>query len=225
MKQQLPIIYHYTDYRRFLKEWIAAKRKINPKYSYRYFSTKSGFSSTNFLSLVIKGKRNLTSVSISKISKGLSLQKKERSFFVNIVFMNQAATHEEKNHYYQRMLSAKPFSEFQVLDKIQYEYFSHWYHPVIREMVEFLPQPLTPELAAKSIQPQITAGHAKNSIKLLLKLDLIEEYDPGMYRKKDAVLTTGNEVRAIQITNFHKEISLDFQVFRKFVQIQGEKKF
>ncbi len=207
MQQQLPNIYHYTDYRRFLKEWIAAKKRTNSKYSYRYFSAKSGFSSTNFLSLVVNGKRNLTNASIGKISKGLGLSKNKRTFFEHLVFMNQAATHEEKDHYYQRMLHAKPNTEFQIIDKIQYEYFSRWYHPVIREMIEFAPQPLDPEWLATFIQPPISAKQVENSIKLLLKLDLIEEYIPGIYRKKEAVLTTGSEVRALQITNFHKQMA------------------
>ncbi len=132
-----PAVYNYLDYRAFLKDLVEFRKQQDSKYSYRYFSGKAGFSSTNFISLVVKGKRNLTNGSISQIAKGLGLKKKEREFFENLVFMNQASTHDEKNYYYKRMMAFKPFTESSSIDKSCYEYFSNWYYPVIREIVSF----------------------------------------------------------------------------------------
>lgn len=207
MIQQNPNIFQYTNYRLFIKDWIENKKRQNSKYSYRYYSAKSGFSSSNFLSLVVKAKRNLTSTSIGKISKGFGLKKQERSFFEDLVFMNQASSHEEKDHYYQRMLNCKSFSEYKLLEKYQYDYFSNWYNPVIREMIDFIPQPLDFEMIAASIQPPVSKKQVVDSIRLLLELGLIEEFEKGKFRKKEAVLTTGGEVRALQVTNFHKQMT------------------
>lgn len=207
MAQLLPNIYQYSDYRKFLKDWIEAKKRINSKYSYRYYSARSGFSSSNFLSLVVKGKRNLSSASIGKIAKGLGLKKPERLFFEDLVLMNQAATHAEKDHYYQRMIESRPFQKLQRLNIFQYDYFSNWYHPVIREMIDFVAQPIDPDAIAKSIRPPLSKSQVVHSIKLLLDLGLIEKIGEGRYRKIDAVLTTGSEVRALQIINFHKQMA------------------
>lgn len=207
MNQQIPNIFQYTNYRNFIKDWIETKKRHNSKYSYRYFSARSGFSSSNFLSLVVKGKRNLTNSSIGKIAGGLGLKKQERVFFEDLVFMNQATTHAEKDHYYQCMLRSKFFLKCQILEKFQYDYFSNWYHPVIREMIDFVPQPLDPDAIATSIQPPISKKQVLHSINLLLDLGLIEEYEEGKFRKKEAVLTTGSEVRALQVTNFHKQMA------------------
>jgi uncharacterized protein (TIGR02147 family) len=74
-------------------------------------------------------------------------------------------------------------------------------------MIDFLPQPIDVELVANLIQPSITKKQVRNSIKLLLNLGLIEKLKNDSYRKKDTILTTDNEVRGIQIINFHKQMA------------------
>lgn len=207
MEKGMLCIFEYLDYRMFIKQWIETKKKLDPKFSYRYYSAKAGFSSSNFLSLVVKGKRNLTIASVGKIAKGFALNKQERSFFENMVFMNQASTHEEKDHYFQRMLKSKPFRACYKIDASQYNYFSNWYNLVVREMVAFAPRPVSAEWIASQIQPEITPRQAQKALELLLKIGMIEPCARGGYSKKEAVLTTGSEVRAIQITNFHKEMA------------------
>jgi uncharacterized protein (TIGR02147 family) len=207
MKNHLPNLFLYADYRQFIKDYIAVKKDSNSKYSFRYYSRRAGFSSTNFLSLVVKGHRNLSSTSIGKIAKGFGLNKQEWSFFENLVLMNQACSHEEKDLYYQRIIKSKPFSEFKEIDKSCYHYFSQWYNLVIRELVEYMPQPLNYKMVARIILPPITISQAKRSIELLLSLGLIEEYENGKYRKAEAVITTGSEIQSIQVTKFHKQMA------------------
>jgi uncharacterized protein (TIGR02147 family) len=206
MKQKAPILFQYFEYRQFLVDFIDFKKNINKKYSYRYFSSRSGFSSTNFLSMVVKGKRNLTTNSISKIAKGLGLNKQERAYFEDLVLMNQAKEHEQKDYYYQRMLCSKPFKKIRQLSKSSYDYFSNWYNPVIREMIQFVPPPMDTELMASLIRPRIKESQVKDAIALLLKLNLIEKKSKGTYQKADAVLTTGDEIQSLQIVNFHKSM-------------------
>ena len=56
---RLPSVYEYLDYRQFLRDHFAASKKAKPQYSFRYFSRRAGLSSSNFLKLVMDGKRNL----------------------------------------------------------------------------------------------------------------------------------------------------------------------
>ena len=50
-------IYTYTDYRKFVKDYYLSKKKSIRRFSYRSFSEKAGFSSPNFIKLVIDGKK------------------------------------------------------------------------------------------------------------------------------------------------------------------------
>ncbi len=201
-----PTIFSYLDYRSFLKDNIEYKKNENKKFSYRYFSNKGGFSSTNFLSLVVKGKRNLTNESIAKIARAFTFKKQEREFFENLVYMNQASNHDEKNYYYQKMMSLKPFSKINKLNKASYEYFSKWYYPVVREIVMFGDRKYTPEQVAGLLNPKITPKQAEKALKLLLKLELIQKDSAGRWRKSDNIVSTGPEVKSLVIANFHKEM-------------------
>ncbi|MFZ5563221.1 MAG: TIGR02147 family protein, partial [Thermodesulfobacteriota bacterium] len=122
-----PTVYNYLDYRQFLKEMVAYRKQKNPGFSYRAFSRLAGFKSPNFLQLVINGQRNLSNESVAKITRGFGLKKQERDFFENMVFMNQAKSHEEKDHYYKKMKGARGYTKINRLEKEQYEYFSRWY--------------------------------------------------------------------------------------------------
>ncbi len=201
-----PVIYDYLDYRAFLREMFLFRKQKDTYFSYRYFSRKAGFASPNFLKLVIDGQRNLTNESIAKIAKGFGLKNQEREFFENLVFMNQASAHEERNHYYKKMISAKGYTSIHKLDKANYEYFSKWYYPVIREVVMFGDRNHTPEQIAGLLDPAIMPKEAERAMKLLTELGLIRKDPNGRWEQCEKALTTGPEVASLIIANFHREM-------------------
>ncbi len=201
-----PVVYKYFDYRVFLKDMFQFRKLKNKIFSYRYFSSKSGFSSPNFLKLVIDEKRNLTNSSIAKVAKGFGLKKQEREFFENLVFMNQATVHDEKNHYYKKMMSMRGYTEIHKIDKDSYNYFSKWYYPVIREVITFNSHFQSPEKIARLLFPKITAKEAERAIKLLSELGLIKQNQDGHWEQSNQAISTGSEVKSLVVGNYHREM-------------------
>jgi uncharacterized protein (TIGR02147 family) len=201
-----PSIFEYLDYRAFLRDMFAYRKQMKRQFSHRFFARESGFASPNFLKLVMDGQRNLTVESIGKIAKGFRLNKGEREFLENLVFMNQAATHDQRNHYYQKMMRLKGFTDIQPLEKASYEYFSNWYCPVIREVVLFGDRFHTPDTIAALLDPPITPKEAEKSLDLLMDLGLIRRDAHGRWEQKDRAVTTGPEVRSLVVANFHREM-------------------
>ena len=201
-----PDIFEYLNYRDFLREMFSYHKQKNKNFSYRYFSGKAGFSSPNFIKLVIDGDRNLANGSIAKVSKGFGLKKREREFFEYLVFMNQAESHDDKDYYYQKMMAMKVTAAFGKIEKAEYDYFSNWYYPVIREMVMFGNKKLTPEDIAGHLNPKITPAQAKKALKALTDLNLIKKNEDDTWETKEKAITTGPEVKSIVIANFHKEM-------------------
>jgi uncharacterized protein (TIGR02147 family) len=181
-------------------------RKNSTNYfSYRYFSGKAGFSSPNFLKLVTDGLRNLTQTSVAKIAKGFGLKNKERDYFENLVFMNQADTHDEKNHYYRKLVAINGTKRIRTLDKDQYEYFSKWYYPAIREIIAFAPD-VTAETLVQILRPKISIREAQGALVLLERLQLIRKDGQGRRYPVDGDITTGPELKSMVAANFHKEM-------------------
>lgn len=201
-----PVIFDYLDYRAFLKEMFCFRKWKDKHFSYRYFAGKSGFASPNYLKLVIDGARNLTNGSIAKIAKGFKLKKQEREYFENLVFMNQARDHEERDRYYRKMMSAKGYGHIQKLEKASYEYFSKWYYPVIREVIQFGTRRHTPAQIAAMLEPGIKPKEAEKALKLLIELELIRKDADGCWEQCEKVVSTGPEVKSLLIANFHKEM-------------------
>ncbi len=207
-----PNIYKYLDYRLFLKDLFLFRKKQKKIFSYRYFSAKAGFSSPNFLKLVIDGHRNLTNESVAKISKGFGFKKKERIFFENLVFMNQAKTDEEKEHYYKEISSIRGYTKVKKIEKDIYDYYSNWYNLVIREMVIFGDRKQTAVEIAEQLNPKISPKEVRKSLKLLTDLGMIRQNPNGEWERMEKALTTGAEVQSFMVANYHQ----------KMLQLAGE---
>ena len=201
-----PNIYDYMDYRAFLNDMFRFRKQKDRYFSYRYFSGKAGFSSPNFLKLVIDGKRNLTNTSIAKVAKGFGFSKQERESFETLVFLNQAKDHEEKNYYLKKVMSIKGYNNVRKIEKKSYEYFSKWYNLAIREIVMFGGRNFTSEQIAAALNPKITPREADKAINLLLELGLIKKDKDGLWEQSDPALSTGPEVQSLAIANLHREM-------------------
>ncbi|MBU0506505.1 MAG: TIGR02147 family protein [bacterium] len=199
-------VFEYSDYRTYLKNWYEEAKKGNGGFSYRQFSKKAGFSTSNFLMLVIKGQRNLTEQSLAKVMIGLGLNKQEQDFFRNLVFFNQAKTHEEQNLYYQQLLQSKKFNELKPIEKKQYEYYSTWYHPVVRELVCSPDFDGTAQWLSHKIYPHVSEGLCAKSIELLEELGFIKQKSDGKWQQTSSIVSTGPELTSLVVHNYHKSI-------------------
>ncbi len=199
-------LFQYSDYRQFLRDWYHESKKLRGSISFRSLARRAGFKSINFFKLVMEGKRNLTEESLVKVAAGLRLNKQEKDFFRNLVFFNQAKTHEEKDFYYQALLRSRKFSQLKPIEKDQYEYYSTWYHPVIRELVVSKDFDGSAAGLARRLSPPITPAQTEKSIALLEKLGFIQKADDGRWRQASSLVSTGAELSSHLVHNYHKVI-------------------
>jgi uncharacterized protein (TIGR02147 family) len=151
------------------------------------------------------------------VAKGFGLKKQERDFFENLVFMNQAVDHDERNRYYRRMMSVKGYTKIHEIAKESYEYFSRWYYPVVREVITFGSGDLRPGQIASLLRPKITAKEAEAAVKLLEKIKLIKRNSEGAWEQASRDIRTGPEVRSLVVANFHREmLKLSTQSIERF---------
>jgi len=203
----MPNIFKYHDYRVFLGDYYREKKSQTPTFSYQNFSQRAGFSSKSFVFNVIKGKKALSRASIVKLSLAMGLSKTETAFFENLVYFNHSSSFAERNFYFEKLNSVHPVtteaSVARNLRKDQYEFYSQWYHVVVRSLVDLYPQIRDPKVLAKMIYPQITAKQIQKSIELLLRLGLILEKEDGSYSICGKTLSTGADIQSLAAQQFH----------------------
>ncbi len=199
-------IFHYHDYRAYLRDVYQLAKKSRGSFSFRTFSKRAGFSSPNFLKLVMDGQRNLTEESLPKFMTGLGLNKQEQEFFRNLVFYNQAKDHENRDAYYHRLVQSRKFASLKPIEKHQYEYCSEWYHSVIRELVAAPDFDGTAEWLSGRISPPITPAQAKKSLKLLVNLGFLTKVEDNKFHQTSSLVSTGAEVASVALYNYHMSL-------------------
>jgi uncharacterized protein (TIGR02147 family) len=195
-------IFSYYNFRDFLRDYYKNKKTENPAISYAYLAQKAGFKSKSFIPHVIEGKKNLSQESIYKLGTALKLDKKSFAYFEAMVSFNQAKTLEQRNYFFTRLCSLGKTNSAKIVQKKQYEFYSEWYHNTIREIVSFVDFKDDYNYLAKMVKPAITPKQARNSVKLLLSLGMIEKNQDG-YKQVDRSITTGDEVASLAVQNFH----------------------
>lgn len=202
----MPKIEDFLDYREYLEEYYTYKKENNSHFSYRILSEKFGFKSRDFILRVIRGSKNLSQESINKVIIGLKLTEIESQYFSTLVKYNQAKSNNERNLYFQLLSSLNKHQDSsQILEKDQYEFFSKWYHPLIRSLIDVVGFNGDLKVLKHYILPTISTREIAQSIQLLKRLQLIERDKNGVYTITSKTVSTGKEIRGLNISNYHLE--------------------
>lgn len=202
----IPSVFQYKNYRKFLADWLAFKKKVQPSYSGAVFARKAGLASHTLLGMVIRGERNLTHKTVRAFARALELTGQQVHFFEALVHFNQADNPADQAYYLAQLTQSAPAGEGrETLRRLaEYsEYLSHWCHHVIREMVTlpgFRPDPVW---ISKRLQRRITPQEAEQAWKRLLSLGFVAERD-GRWVMTDSKLITEPQSPNLLVQEFHQ---------------------
>jgi uncharacterized protein (TIGR02147 family) len=198
-------IFIYTNYRQYLRSFFSHKKAEKAGYSLQVFADKAGFKARDHILRVMNGARNLSQSGALMLSKAMRLSEKETDFFINLVGFNQAKSAAEKEHYFNKLSSIRPYGKEQRIRTDQYEYFSEWYHAAIRSLLPVMDVGDDARKLAQMLDPAISISQAKKSIELLLRLGFIVRDGKESYRVSNPSLDTGEEVKSHALIQFHKK--------------------
>jgi uncharacterized protein (TIGR02147 family) len=198
----MPSIFEYLDYRKFLRSFYDEKKRKNPHFSYQIWAHSAGFRSKSFFPEVISGKKNVSDDAVDTIARSAGLGGKSFSYFEALVAFNQAKTHEQKARAWARLSEFNRRSSARLLVRDQHDFYQKWYHHTVRELIVMHDIGNDWERLASLVVPAIAPHQAKASVALLLRLGLIRK-KARRYELTDAVVTSGDEVRSVAVTEFH----------------------
>lgn len=200
-----PTIYHYTDYRKYLAAYYSNRKNQEAGYSYRAMSTQFGFSSPNFLKLVIDGKRNLSPKVIEQVINGLELKRFESEYFRSLIAFSRAKSETERNIHFGTIARLRSGKLFSTIESSHYRYYENWYNCIIRELVVGLnAETIDYAEIARKVVPHIHHKQAEQSIEMLKELNYISVDERGIFQQSSPILTTDNEVTSYAIKRYHQ---------------------
>lgn len=199
-------VYDYNSYRTFLRDFFE-KKKSTEGYTYRDFSRAAGMNSSSWLLHLIRGTKNLSENSALKAARAAGLSDDESEFFLLLVRFTQAKRSPEKDRFFQEMLFWREEKGSHRIGRHQYEYYTRWYHPVLRSLVDKVDWHDDYALLGRKVVPPISASQARQSVALLKRLKLIDKDEHGAWHRSSQMISTGDEVDSLNVRNYHKQVS------------------
>ncbi len=185
-------IYQYSDFRNFLRDHYAYHKANTRRYSFRAFSKAAGFSSPNFIKLVMDGEKNLTGDSASQLAKAMGLDEAATGYFQDLVQFAQAKDMDAKRKALERIDQRHRKQGADNLGDADAAYLKAWYLPVIREM-SALPgfSDDAPALAKRLAFP-VPAKDVRAALDFLESHGFLQRDAKGRLKRKERVLATGD---------------------------------
>lgn len=204
-----PSIYAYLDYRTYLNDWVTARKKADPSYSYATFGAAGGCSKST-LANVISGARIPRARTLDNFAQAMALSPSERNYLGLLVDLAHAPDLATRRTVMDRILSAERFHQLRLAESVRdadvFRYLQHWYVPVIREMAGlegFRPEP---EWIARHLRPTITPEEAAEALETLLELEFLVRQDDGSVVPAELRFRTEPETRQRATAHYHREV-------------------
>jgi len=185
-----------------MKVFYDYKKKTKPSFSYGVFAIDAHFTSTSYLIEIINKKKALSINSVLNVTIAMGLNKKETTYFETMVDYSKAKTDKNKNILYKRLIDQRGGAPGTLIGSEQFEFYSEWYHTVIRELVTMKSFNGDFKQLGKRVKPSISLAKAQASVKLLLKLGFLQKLSGGKYRQANSTLHTDNELTSYAIFDY-----------------------
>jgi len=195
----------YLEYETFLEDvfqWVKLRSK---SYSYILFAEDLGFSKTNVIHLMIRGKRRLSVKGAERIIEALLIKSTERLYLETLVRYQNARLASDREALFARLMDLKSKSLSSPLEQSQLEYYNEWFHPVIREMVGIRGFNPDPHWIVKHIEPRVLPDQARKSLALLEELEIVKRNEnTNQLELTQQHISTGDEVASHAVVRYHQ---------------------
>jgi uncharacterized protein (TIGR02147 family) len=198
-------VLEYTSYRQYIADYYA-DRKAKSAFTWPEFAQAAGFSSPVYLKYVSEGRFNLSDAAVERVAKAMHLADYEREYFTEMVKFDHAKKDADKKTIFKKMLSIAEAHKTKILEGDAFRFFEDWKNPVIRELAPTMPG-AKPLALAHACRPEITAAEVSDTLKFLLKADLLKKDDNGNYIQTEKSVTTGNmDVTPVAVRGMHRQM-------------------
>lgn len=196
-------LYQYTDYRGFLRDWLAESKEAFPALSYRYMATRLELD-PGFLVHIFHGQKHLAEKHVPGLVKLLKLKPREAEYFRRLVAFGKAKGESEIS---KRFLELMELRETQVreVSSREHRYYAHWYVPAIRCLLGAVEFRGDWEDLARRLRPTISTQEAKAGVRLLESLGMVRCGPDGLWETLDAHLSSGDVWTGHAVRGFQKQ--------------------
>ncbi len=206
MKDLGPSVFTFVDPVEYLQAVYEKLKEKEESYSYLQFAEDLGFSKSNVVHLMLRGKRPITLKSGEKMALALGLKGMEKRFWLHLVAFHHATDEIERGKLMSEIVELRSRSIEDAPDlQNQLDFFTEWFHSILFEMASLKDFSDKPEEIAARLDPRIRPEQAKKSLAVLEGLGLFVRKD-GRLQPSNAQLSTGDEVSSLGVVRYHQNM-------------------
>lgn len=196
-------IFEYTDYRRFLADFLEYKKALGAPWSQRFLQQKLGVKSSGYIANILSGKKNISDEQAVHLAAILGLAKREADYFLALIRFNQATTLEERNRHF-RSLREYTLGQAAKLAPERHSLFKRWYHVALVELVQCRKAGVSPEQLVDALVPNPGLAAVREALSDLESWGFIKNVG-NRYVRSEPTLTTGDDILSLAVANFQRE--------------------
>lgn len=202
----IPNIFDYTDHLVLLRDYFERYRKLDSKYSMRFFSKRLEFASPNYMQRILAGERRLTEETIDRLIRILGLEGGQRDYFELMIHCKQAKDVERKTQLYNQILNLRrQMARITTLEEAQFASISSLLHYIIREMTFLKGSVENVQWVVRHIKRKISPIKVSQCLDDLANAGLIERRN-GVYKACNSSINFPEEIYSLALMNYHREI-------------------
>lgn len=142
---------------------------------------------------------------VDRITEALNIRGTERLYLETLVRYQNARLSADRESLFSRLMELKSKNLSSSLEQNQLEYYSEWFHPVIRELVGMPGFNPDPHWIVKHIEPRVLPEQARKSLALLQELNLVKKSEDGeSFELTSQHISTGDEIASHAVVRFHQ---------------------
>ena len=188
--KSLKSIYSYTDYRGYLRDFIAEKQQSHQGYSLRCAALNCGIPSGT-LARILNGTRNIGPSLLPKFIEYLKVKKKESEYFSALVHFEHVKSEPKKRACLEQINELRSRCRHHIPEH-HYQFFEHWHNAALLELLRIQHNPTDPAVLGSRLVPQVSESKIRKSIDTLRKLGYLLKTEDGALQPSEPFLSTGD---------------------------------
>jgi uncharacterized protein (TIGR02147 family) len=202
MKTELPDIFQYIDYRKYLEDYYSKRKSLDSSFTHEYICHRLGQEKAkSYFNNVVKGRMNVSSGFIDRFIDLLELKPDPAKYFRALVNYNQTVSPHEKEFFFDQLVRLNS-TPHRVIDRNAYEFYKEWYHSAIRALLDIIDVKDDYKALASHLFPPISVKQAHDSIALLTRLGLVAKNKKGFLKATDKMVVTGDFIKDAMVRQF-----------------------
>lgn len=199
---EFPDMFHYLEYREFLRDYYEAGKERQGFFTVRYMGMKTGLDAS-FLVKVMNKQLHLSEKSLPAVCAFLKLNKARADYFKTLVHFNKAKSRDQAQLYFEK-LSRLHTTDAMVVERSRYRYFSEWYIIAVRELLNIVDFRGDFQALSRLFIEDVSPAQARKAVELLVKLGLIQTASDGTYTLTNKNISAGEHWQSIAIRALQK---------------------